>query len=140
MAALDALAAYLQSDDDLMTLLEVRRIQALADPLVRDRHEALGDLLSTLGLYGQALPEYQKVLFLNPFDRATAHFKMAQSLHSLQRKDDALRELLLALEIADQRAESTLEAALRLGWGNARIERDVFGRRRYLLATRTAVG
>jgi release factor glutamine methyltransferase len=43
---------------------------------------------------------------------------------------------LLALEVDSRRADEARELAIRNGWGHARIERDVFGRPRYLLATR----
>ena len=41
---------------------------------------------------------------------------------------------LLAIEIDSQRADIALGFAVRCGWGGARIENDVFGRPRYLLA------
>ncbi|MCH7776963.1 MAG: peptide chain release factor N(5)-glutamine methyltransferase [Gemmatimonadetes bacterium] len=41
---------------------------------------------------------------------------------------------LLAIEIDSQRADIALSLAVRCGWGAARIENDVFGRPRYLLA------
>jgi release factor glutamine methyltransferase len=43
---------------------------------------------------------------------------------------------LLALEIDSRRAAATLALALALGWTHARLEDDLFGRPRYLLATR----
>ena len=43
---------------------------------------------------------------------------------------------LLALEIDAQRAEYTREVARGLGWTNSRLEHDLFGRLRYLLATK----
>lgn len=43
---------------------------------------------------------------------------------------------LLALEVDSTRADEARRLALRHGWSNARIERDLFGRPRYLLATR----
>jgi release factor glutamine methyltransferase len=42
---------------------------------------------------------------------------------------------LLAMEIDCRRAERALALARSLGWATARIERDLFGRERYLLAT-----
>jgi release factor glutamine methyltransferase len=42
---------------------------------------------------------------------------------------------LLALELDSRRAEPTLALAREAGWADARIEPDVFGRPRYLLAT-----
>jgi release factor glutamine methyltransferase len=43
---------------------------------------------------------------------------------------------LLAVEVDCQRAEQALALARRSGWTGARVERDLFGRERYLLATR----
>lgn len=45
---------------------------------------------------------------------------------------------LLALEIDCRRADRTLALARAEGWRSARIERDLFGRERYLLAEREA--
>lgn len=43
---------------------------------------------------------------------------------------------LLAIEIDCQRADRALALARGFGWPDARLERDLFGRERYLLATR----
>jgi release factor glutamine methyltransferase len=43
---------------------------------------------------------------------------------------------LLALEVDCRRASPALALARTLGWTDARLERDLFGRQRYLLATR----
>ena len=43
---------------------------------------------------------------------------------------------LLALEVDAARAERTRQVALDLGWSDVRIEHDLFGRPRYLLANR----
>jgi release factor glutamine methyltransferase len=43
---------------------------------------------------------------------------------------------LIAIEIDSRRAAPTLALAHALGWTNARLEEDLFGRPRYLLATR----
>jgi len=45
---------------------------------------------------------------------------------------------LLALEVDCRRADRTLALARAEGWGSARVERDLFGRERYLLAEREA--
>jgi release factor glutamine methyltransferase len=43
---------------------------------------------------------------------------------------------LLALEVDSTRAEATLRLAREAGWRGARLERDLFGRLRYLVATK----
>jgi len=43
---------------------------------------------------------------------------------------------LLALEVDAARAERAAQVALELGWSEVRIEHDLFGRPRYLLANR----
>ena len=43
---------------------------------------------------------------------------------------------LLAVEIDSQRADMTLDLARQFGWIRARVEADLFGRPRYLLATK----
>jgi len=43
---------------------------------------------------------------------------------------------LLAMEVDCQRADQALALARHHGWTGARVERDLFGRERYLLATR----
>jgi release factor glutamine methyltransferase len=42
---------------------------------------------------------------------------------------------LIALEVDSERASMALELAREAGWCNARLERDIFGRPRFLLAT-----
>ncbi|MDA0791461.1 MAG: tetratricopeptide repeat protein [Proteobacteria bacterium] len=100
LAGLDLLAEYAREDDDHDILLEIARVQALAEPMAQARHRQLGDLLSNQGAYQDALQEYQAVLALQPFDAAGAHFKVAQSLYRLNRRGEALHQVLLALEIA----------------------------------------
>jgi release factor glutamine methyltransferase len=43
---------------------------------------------------------------------------------------------LFAIEVDSTRAEQALAFAHRCGWVDARLERDLFGRLRYLLATK----
>ena len=43
---------------------------------------------------------------------------------------------LLAIEVDSTRAETAHDLADRLGWQNARIQADLFGRPRYLLANK----
>jgi release factor glutamine methyltransferase len=43
---------------------------------------------------------------------------------------------LLALEVDSTRAEATIRLAREAGWRGARLERDLFGRLRYLVATK----
>ena len=43
---------------------------------------------------------------------------------------------LLAIEVDSTRAEVVLDLAREIGWADARVEEDLFGRPRYLLATK----
>jgi release factor glutamine methyltransferase len=46
---------------------------------------------------------------------------------------------LIALELDSRRAQATLDIARDAGWTNARLESDVFGQARYLIATKEPV-
>jgi release factor glutamine methyltransferase len=46
---------------------------------------------------------------------------------------------LLALELDSRRAHATQDVARSAGWSNARLEADVFGQARYLIATKESV-
>jgi release factor glutamine methyltransferase len=60
--------------------------------------------------------------------------------HTCQLLEEARGHLaplgLLALEVDSSRAEDARTVATDCGWGSVRIEHDLFGRQRYLLATR----
>lgn len=99
-AALDELASLAARVDEDVTLLEVYTDLARLEPLSIERHIALGDLAAGKGQYALALPAYQSVLALKPYDAATAHFKVADTLYRLRRVEDARMALLQALEIA----------------------------------------
>lgn len=75
------------------------------DPLHVAHHEQLGALAATLGRHEEALAEYRMALTLGPHDKARAHYQVAAALHALGRKNEATRELLLALEIAPRYPE-----------------------------------
>jgi cellulose synthase operon protein C len=99
-AALDELSDFLLQAKEVQPALAVLRTLTRAEPLVAERHAVLGELLSDMGIHGEALVEFRSVLALEPFDRAAAHFRVARSLHELQRTREARLEVLLALEIA----------------------------------------
>ena len=43
---------------------------------------------------------------------------------------------LIAIEVDSTRADAVIHQAVKLGWGNSRIEADLFGRPRFFLATK----
>lgn len=69
----------------------------LPDPFVRGKianmHAELGDVYRGVGLYREAVNEYQRALSLRP-DFPDIRTKLAQVLHDLGRKEEALAELL----------------------------------------------
>lgn len=78
---------------------------ARLEPLKASHHGKLGDIATLKGDHGEALIEYRAALALDPHDAAAAHFKVAGALNALGRREEALRELLLALEIAPRYPE-----------------------------------
>lgn len=96
-----------------------------------------------------ANPPYVAAAEWAEVDEAVASYEPAIALKSGEDGLDATRGLLaaaarclcpgglLALELDSRRSEAVLEAAQRLGWGSARVAPDLFGRPRFLLATRS---
>jgi tetratricopeptide (TPR) repeat protein len=72
----------------------------LVDPLDRDLHGDLGDLLLAADRAAEALQEYEIALALKPHDMATAWYRMAQAQHKLGNIERTQDHLLQALDIA----------------------------------------
>ena len=98
--ALDNLARAYHDAANLDEAIAVQRVLARAVPLTTVHHATLGDWLSSAGRHAEALTEYRSVLALEPYDKASAHFKLAGALHQLNQIEEARRQLLYALEIA----------------------------------------
>jgi tetratricopeptide (TPR) repeat protein len=72
----------------------------LVDPLDRDLHGELGDMLLAADRAAEALQEYEIALALKPHDMATAWYRMAQAQHRLGNIERTQELLLQALDIA----------------------------------------
>ena len=63
-------------------------------------HRHLGELWLAQENYAGAVREYSAVLALNPLDKASAEFDLAQAYFAAGNKDKAEESVLLALETA----------------------------------------
>jgi tetratricopeptide (TPR) repeat protein len=69
-------------------------------PETEGLHRHLGELWLAQGNYAGAVREYTAVLTLNPLDKASAEFNLAQAYFAAGEKDKAEESVLLALETA----------------------------------------
>jgi cellulose synthase operon protein C len=69
-------------------------------PETEGLHRHLGELWLAQGNYAGAVREYTAVLALNPLDKASAEFELAQAYFAAGQKDKAEESVLLALETA----------------------------------------
>ena len=69
-------------------------------PETEGLHRHLGELWLAQGNYAGAVREYSAVLALNPLDKASAEFDLAQAYFAAGQKDKAEESVLLALETA----------------------------------------
>ena len=69
-------------------------------PEMEGLHRHLGELWLAQGNYAGAVREYSAVLALNPLDKASAEFELAQAYFAAGQKDKAEESVLLALETA----------------------------------------
>jgi tetratricopeptide (TPR) repeat protein len=102
----DAAEAYLrlmelaaQAED--WPAVKANAVRMLAvNPLVRTPHEHLAKAAESLGDAEAAIAGYRAVLALEPFDPAEAHYRLARLLHAQGDREEAKRQVLLALEEA----------------------------------------
>ena len=85
-----------RKDDAIDVMMSVN----LVDPLDRDLHGELGDMLLAADRAAEALQEYEIALALKPHDMATAWYRMAQAQHKLGNIERTQDHLLQALDIA----------------------------------------
>ncbi len=69
-------------------------------PETEGLHRHLGELWLAQGNYVGAVREYTAVLALNPLDKASAEFELAQAYFAAGQKDKAEESVLMALETA----------------------------------------
>jgi tetratricopeptide (TPR) repeat protein len=72
----------------------------LVDPLEQELHGSLGDLLLAAERPDDALREYTIALALDPHDKATAYYRMAQAHNALGNREASQGQLLQALDLA----------------------------------------
>jgi release factor glutamine methyltransferase len=118
------------------TPVEVR-LGALLDPLGEAEVEVI-----------VSNPPYVTISEYDMLDSSVTSFEPRNALVSGEDGMDHTRELLvsavdrlvpgglIAIEVDSTRAEMACDLACRLGWPNARVEADLFGRPRFLLATK----
>ena len=73
-----------------------------ADPFLEDLHIKLGDLYMELEQPAKALTEYEVLLALNPLDKASANYRIANAYNALDNADKTMEYLMMALDIAPQ--------------------------------------
>ncbi|MDX1404825.1 MAG: tetratricopeptide repeat protein [Woeseiaceae bacterium] len=99
-AALKRLAGWLREDSRADAAIDVLQSVNLVDPLDRELHGMLGDMLLEAGRAEEALREFAVALSLDPHDMATANFRMASAYHRLGDAQKTQDYLLQALDIA----------------------------------------
>jgi len=85
-----------RKDDAIDVMMSIN----LVDPLDRDLHGELGDMLLAANRAAEALQEYEIALALKPHDMATAWYRMAQAQYKLGNIERTQDHLLQALDIA----------------------------------------
>ena len=99
-AALKRLGGWLYEENRSGEAIDVLQSVNLVDPLDQELHGTLGDMLLEAGRAQEALTEYSIGLALNPHDKATANYRMANAYHQLGNDEQSQDHLLQALDIA----------------------------------------
>jgi tetratricopeptide (TPR) repeat protein len=98
--ALRWLATRLRTQNKISEAAQVLDAINYVTPFSYEVHGELGDMLLALKRPDDALTEFQAAQKLNPPDRATAYYRVAQALQQLQRNSEARKQVLMALEVA----------------------------------------
>ncbi len=99
-SALKQLGRWLAETDRDEQAIDVMMSVNLVDPLDRDLHGELGDMLLAVDRATEALQEYEIALALKPHDLATAWYRMAQAQYKLGNIEQTQDHLLQALDVA----------------------------------------
>jgi tetratricopeptide (TPR) repeat protein len=99
-STLKKLATWLSEADRTGDAVAVLSTVNYVDPLDREVHGTLGDLLLANGRPADALREFTVALALDPHDKATAYYRMAQAYYELGNKESSQDHLLQALDVA----------------------------------------
>ena len=113
------LARWQQEAGQLGYAIAALQAVNLVQPLDRELHGRLGDLLLEHGDAPAALNEYKVALALDPHDRAAAYFRLARAYQAEGDVAQSRSHLMLALDIAPN-----YRPAQRLLLELARAERD----------------
>jgi len=73
-----------------------------ADPFIESLHVTLGDLYMETQRPAQALEEYKVLLALDPLDKASANYRIANAYNALDNAEKTMEYLMTALDIAPQ--------------------------------------
>jgi tetratricopeptide (TPR) repeat protein len=98
--SLKRLGSWLQEEGRNEEAIDVLQSVNLVDPLDQELHGRLGDLLLETERTREALTEYSIALALNPHDKATAHYRIANAYHRLGNDEQSQDHLLQALDVA----------------------------------------
>jgi len=99
-ASLKKLAAGLGEAGRQPDAIAVLRSINMVDPMDRELHGILGDRLLGAGLAADALQEFEIALALDPHDKATAWYRIAQAHYQLGDIAASQQSLLQALDVA----------------------------------------
>ena len=98
--ALMRLADWLYGKGRVAESIEVMQDVIMVEPLDQAVHGKLGDMLLETGDATGALREFEVALALDPHDKASAYYRLAQAYYQTGNIDQARNELLLALDVA----------------------------------------
>jgi len=98
--ALMRLANWMYGQGRIAESIDVMQSVIMVDPLDQDVHGKLGDMLLESGDAAEALREFEVALALEPHDKATAYYRLAQAYYQTGKTDQARDTLFLALDVA----------------------------------------
>jgi cellulose synthase operon protein C len=104
--ALMTLAEGLERDGRRDAAIGVLEDLLLVAPLEEQLHTRLGDWLLEAERPAEALTEFQALLAMEPHDRASVHYRLAQAYLRLDDREMSREHLLYALEIAPHYREA----------------------------------
>jgi tetratricopeptide (TPR) repeat protein len=99
-AALQRLAEWMIEADRQNDAIRVLQSVNLVEPLNLELHGQLGDMLLHAGRAEEALQEFMVALALDPLDKATAYYRVAQAHFALGEIELSQRNVLRALDVA----------------------------------------
>jgi tetratricopeptide (TPR) repeat protein len=97
---LKRLGGWLYEENRNAEAIDVLQSVNLVDPLDQEMHGMLGDMLLEDERAEEALAEYSIALALDPHDKATANYRMANAYHQLGNDEQSQDHLLQALDVA----------------------------------------